>query len=306
MSELYKKHRPSNFKEVVGQSNAVAQLSAFVKKGNIPHAMLFTGPSGCGKTTLARIMKEKLDCSDHDFCEQNSSDYRGIDSIREMRKRMGLAPVSGSCRIWLLDECHKLSNDAQNALLKILEDTPKHVYFMLATTDPQKLIKTVVNRCTQIKVDAVSFEKLTELVEAVCKKEGVKLPEEVVSSIANIAEGSARRSLVLLEQIIGLKTEEDQLEALQKSESKQQSIEIARALIKGVSWPEMCKLLKEVDDEPETIRHLILGYCTTIMLGGNAKMSGRASVILNNFRDNYYDCGKAGLVLSCYETLVGG
>src|SRR5690606_3369465 len=110
--------------------------------GDIPHAMLFTGPSGCGKTTLARILRVKLRCSDNDFQEINAADFRGIDSIRSMRQQVGAAPLGGDSRIWLIDEAHSMTADAQNAFLKLLEDTPRHVYFFLATTDPQKLKKT--------------------------------------------------------------------------------------------------------------------------------------------------------------------
>jgi len=107
--ELYKKYRPKKLGNIVGQSNAVNILQSFIDEGKIPHSLLFSGPSGCGKTTFARIIKRKLKCGDYDFTELNCADARGIDMTREIRSRLNQSPISGKCRVWLLDECHKLT-----------------------------------------------------------------------------------------------------------------------------------------------------------------------------------------------------
>src|SRR5437773_2031788 len=130
MRELYKKHRPRKFADVVGQPRAVAALESMVAAGEVPHSVLFAGPSGTGKTTLARILARELGCGKN-FKEINAAESRGIDSIREVQSVMGLAPMGGKCRVWLWDEAHRLTPDSQSALLKTLEDTPSHVYFML-------------------------------------------------------------------------------------------------------------------------------------------------------------------------------
>lgn len=119
MAGLYQAYRPRTFDEVVGNKEAIRTLESFIKRdiSEVPHAFLFSGPSGCGKTTLARILAKKLGCSDANFVEIDSADFRGIDTIREIRRQMRLAPVGGgSCRVWLIDECHKLTGDAQSAL----------------------------------------------------------------------------------------------------------------------------------------------------------------------------------------------
>ena len=300
ITELYRVHRPKTFKGVLGQSDAVRTLLDLTKTGRVPHALLLTGPSGVGKTTLARILKTKLECSDADFSEVNCADFRGIDMVREIRTRMQLAPITGKCRIWLIDECHKLSGDAQNAFLKTLEDTPAHVYFILATTEPEKLLTTIKTRCTEIKLKALSPAALKELVLSVAEKEGKELKDEVVERLIEHSEGSARKVLVLLNAVIGLENEEEQLNAIQQNDHRAKAIELARTLLNpGAKWPQVAKLIKEIDEEPETLRHMVLAYMSNVMLGGG-KMSGRAFQVADVFQHSFYESKRAGLVLACY------
>ena len=214
--ELYKKHRPKNFEDLIGQTTAVRLLSKKMKSNNLPHTVLLTGPSGCGKTTVARILKRLLKCSKGDYKEINTADHRGIEDIREVNRRMRQAPIDGDCRIWLIDEAHKLTNDAQNAFLKMLEDTPKHVYFILATTHPQKLIKTIRTRSTQIDLKSLSNKDLEKLLLSISEKEKFNLPEDVLEKIIENSDGSARKALVLLDQVIEL-DEEEMIDAIAKA-----------------------------------------------------------------------------------------
>ena len=158
--ELYKKHRPKNLKRVFGQSVAIGTLKPLIEAKQVPHSLLLTGPSGCGKTTLARILVKELKCAKADFMEVNCADFRGIDTVRDIRTRMMQAPIGGDCRVWLIDEAHMLTSAAQTAFLKMLEDTPDHIYFFLATTHPQKLLKTIKTRCTEIKLKEMTAKYL--------------------------------------------------------------------------------------------------------------------------------------------------
>jgi DNA polymerase III gamma/tau subunit len=306
MKELYKKYRPTHFKKMIGQNNAVKLLSQMVKNNKVPHTLLFTGPSGCGKTTLARILKKELNCGQPDFNEVNCADVRGIEEIRNIRRRMQTVPIAGDCRIWLIDEAHKLTNDAQNAFLKMLEDTPSHVYFMLATTNPQKLLRTIRNRSTEIAVKSLSDLDIALLLRRICKKEQVKIPVKVSKKIINHSEGSARKALVLLNQVVQLEKEKDMLTAIEKTTMEAQAIAIARALHNHrTRWPEMSKILKAtLDEEPEQIRWMVLGYARTILLSGS-KLSGRAYIVIDAFREHFYDSKHAGLVAACYEVIIG-
>lgn len=306
--ELFKKYRPKLLKEVVGQPDACKVLKGLIDNNKVPRALLFTGPSGCGKTTLARILKDKLECGDNNFFEQNASDDKGIDVIREIKRSVRYAPVGGKCKIWLLDEVHGLTSAAQNAFLKLLEDTPKHVYFFLATTDPAKLLATIKTRCTEIRCSAIPDKALDELVRRVAEKEDLELSDEVVEKLVEASESSGRKALVLLHQISEIKDEDEQLAAIAKSTSNTDAIELARLLCKkGVKWPQVAKLIKQINptrEDCEKIRQLILSYYTGILLGGGV-LSDRAYIVLEAFRDNYYDSGKAGLALSCYEVVTG-
>ena len=305
-TELYRIHRPKKFLDMVGQDRAVKTLEGLLKSGKIPHALLFTGPSGCGKTTAARILAKKLGCGKLDLQEINAAESRGIDTIREIQNRMGLSPIDGVCRIWIIDEAHKLTGDAQTALLKMLEDPPNHVWFILATTDPQKLIKTIHTRSTEIRFSAIQETDLRGLVHSTLNHEGVTHYTDVsVNKLVATADGSARKVLVLLQQTMGFPTEAEQLEAIEKADSRKQTIDLCRAMIRGDGWKEIKGIIEQLDEEPENIRRGILGYAASVVLNGGGSGVSRAMEILEVFRDHWYDCGRAGLIMSCYSIFNG-
>ncbi len=307
MTELYKKHRPTKFSEVIGQDDVVRTLVNFGKQKSVPHCILFVGPSGCGKTTLARILRMKMKCGNADFQEMNVADFRGIDMVRDIRSRMSLAPISGKCRVWLIDEAASLTKDAQHAFLKMLEDTPDHVYFFLATTDPQKLLRTIRTRATEIKVKPLSDGDMEKLIERIWVKEREdNASEDVVEKIVKLADGSPRKALVLLNQIIDEEEEERALAVLTSGVSETEAIELARALLNPkVSWSEVVKILKGIqglDEQVESIRWLVLSYMSSVALG-NSPQTAKACRVMEAFRDHFYDCKKAGLILACREAI---
>lgn len=297
--ELYKKYRPKTLAGVVGNETTVNLLRNMLEKGTIPHTILLQGASGCGKTTLARILQRSLECSELDFIELNCSDFRGVDTIRDIAKQMHFSPTGGKCRIWLLDEVHQMTKDAQNAALKILEDTPSHVYFLLCTTDPQKLISTIRNRCCQLSVELLSEASLRKLLDRVLKKEEVDLKEDLLEMIIDASAGSARKALVILDSVLNL-PEEEREAAIKNDPEEKEVIELCRALIKGESWSRIASLLKKIKAEPEAVRYFVLGYARTCLL--RAK-NARAAAIIDAFSCNFYDSKESGLALACYEVV---
>lgn len=298
MSELYKKYRPKTLKGIVGNKETVQTLSNMLERETVPHTILFTGPSGCGKTTLARILKNQLDCADIDFQELNCSDFRGIDTVRDIARSVNMAPTGGSCRIWLLDEVHQMSKDGQNAALKLLEDTPKHVYFFLCTTDPQKIIKTIRTRCCEMPVELLRDRDAKRLVGRILKREEMAMKDDIIEDLIDAAAGSARQLLVILDKVLNL-PENQQSNAIKAEDVAKECIDLCRALIKCESWNKIAKILKELSGDPESIRYAVLGYARTCLLGGNPQ----AARVIESFADNFYDSKAAGLALACYESV---
>lgn len=309
-AELYKRYRPQEFEEVIGQAAAVKTLKGFIDRRKVPHTMLFSGPSGTGKTTLARILRRKLGCGDMDYDEKNCAKDRGIDMVRDIAMRMGSAALSGRCRVFLLDECHQLTGEAQSGLLKMLEDTPRHVYFILCTTHAQKLLKTIKTRCTDVPVKEVPAKDLIGLVNRVAENEKIELGEDVAAKIAEHSLGSARMALVLLEAMIGLDPAEQLAKAAQGG-TETEAIKIAKQLMNPrTTWKDMSATLKEVleaDGDAEGLRRMVMGYVSAALMGGGwGSPLPRCFVILDEFKGNFFDNGKAGLIAACYAVIELG
>jgi DNA polymerase-3 subunit gamma/tau len=304
---LYQKHRPTELEELKGNENTISALNKLLSKDDCPHAFLLSGPTGCGKTTLGRIIGSKLNCIGSDFREVNSADFRGIDTIRDIIKQTAYKPLEGACRVWMIDECHRLTADAQSALLKVLEDCPAHVYFILCTTDPQKLLPTIIGRCSQFTVQLLSEDQIASLVRKVAKLEGEKLDKEVWEQIAIDSQGHARNALQILEQVLAVEPEQRFEMAKRSAEEQSQTIELCRALLdqKGtVTWKKVALILTGLQDQdPETIRKAVLGYCKTILLKGNENQ--RAIMVMEIFLDNLYSSGFPGLIYYCYSVMKG-
>ncbi len=204
MSEiaLYRKYRPQSFGEVVGQEHVVKVLEGSIKLGNISHAYLFSGSRGTGKTSIARIFARAIGCSANDLYEIDAASNRGIDDIREIRSSVDTLPFESPYKVYIIDEVHMLTKEAFNALLKTLEEPPKHAIFILATTETDKLPETVVSRCQTFSFKKPSQKVLKDVVAATAKAEGCTIDNAGAELIALLGDGSFRDTLGVLQKVI--------------------------------------------------------------------------------------------------------
>jgi DNA polymerase-3 subunit gamma/tau len=199
---LYRKYRPQEFSEVKDQEHIVSVLEGAIKKGQIPHAILFSGTRGTGKTTLARLFAKAIGTSEMDMYEIDAASNRGIDDVRELKEAVHTLPYESEQKVYIIDEVHMLTKEAFNALLKTLEEPPAHVVFILATTEEEKLLDTILSRCQVFRMRSPSRAVLADVVTEVAKKEGFTLKPDAADLIAIAANGSFRDALGVTQKVI--------------------------------------------------------------------------------------------------------
>lgn len=258
---LYRAYRPQKFCEVVGQQHIVKTLQNAIKLNKVAHAYLFCGPRGTGKTTLAKIMAKALNCENGptiepcdeceickgiqkgtmaDVVEIDAASNNGADDIRALRDSVKYLPSVGKYKVYIIDEVHMLSNAAFNALLKTLEEPPKHVIFILATTEPYKLPNTILSRCQRFDFQSLSIEDLVKRLKIVTQEEHLKITEEAIFQIASSAEGGMRDALSLLDQTVSFSVNEEI------------TLEDVLAVSGNVSYKQLCLLLTSCLDSDGT------------------------------------------------------
>ncbi len=226
---LYRKYRPQNFEQVVGQKVIVQTLKNAINNDSLNHAYLFTGPRGTGKTSIAKILAKTVNCldlkdgipcenclsckqiKDHqaiDILEIDAASNNGVDEIREIRNKVNLVPSTGKYKIYIVDEVHMLTTGAFNALLKTLEEPPNHIIFILATTEPHKIPATILSRCQRFDFKKISYEDMYPYLEKISKLENVKIEENALNEIVRLSDGCMRDALSILDQVIAFSSEE--------------------------------------------------------------------------------------------------
>lgn len=199
---LYRKYRPTTFAEVRDQEHIVSVLEGAIAKHALPHALLFSGGRGTGKTTLARIFASAIGVKGVDVYEIDAASNRGIDDIRALRDGVHTAPYESPYKVYIIDEVHMLTKEAFNALLKTLEEPPAHVIFILATTEEEKLLDTIISRCQVFRFRTPSRAVLASTVIDTAKQEGFTLTPESANLIALAADGSFRDALGVTQKVI--------------------------------------------------------------------------------------------------------
>lgn len=219
---LYRKYRPTNFDEVVGQTHIIQTLKNAIVQNRIAHAYLFCGPRGTGKTSIAKIVAKTLNCTNSqdapcgvcenckmaangshpDIIEIDAASNNGVDEVRNLIDKVKYAPMQGKYKIYIIDEVHMMTSGAFNALLKTIEEPPAHVIFIFATTEPNKVLPTIISRCQRFDFNKVSMHDIKYRLSVVCKNEGIEIDENGLTLIAQLADGGMRDALSILDQCV--------------------------------------------------------------------------------------------------------
>ena len=251
---LYRTYRPQTFDEVAGQEHIVRTLKNALKTGKISHAYLFAGPRGTGKTTMAKLFAKALNCEEGighqcneckncvaitegnhpDVLELDAASNNGVDEIRELIDKVKYGTILGKYKVYIIDEVHMLSTGAFNALLKTLEEPPEHVIFILATTEPHKILPTILSRCQRYDFNKVSEADIKERIRTILLNEDVEYNEEAIDLIVSLADGGMRDALSILEKVLAYSgntlNEKDVLDIF-SLESKEEKIKLLNSII---------------------------------------------------------------------------
>ena len=298
----YQELRPATFSQVYGQDTIIKALSNQIEKKELSHTILFQGGSGTGKTTVARIIGTMLGCSDSNYNEINCADFRGIDTIREIRSQMRYKPVEGGSVLWVIDEVSQMTIPAQNAFLKLLEDTPSWGYFVLCTTDPKRLIKTIKTRCTEYSFNEMSVDSTIEFMQTIIRDEDLEsIPEEILEELAEGANGSHRKSVVLLGEYYNLDKKDQKRYTRTKAKVEKGAIDLCRLLMGNPTWKEITSLINSLEGNLDSIKYIVFSYYSKVLVGDNINKSRRAYNIINAFKD-YEDLdGTQGIAMACFS-----
>lgn len=257
----YRKYRPQKFMDLIGQDHVQKTLTNALQTNNFSHAYLFSGPKGSGKTSTARLLAKALNCSGRqlgkdsfepcdkclsckevmtganlDMVEIDAASNRGIDEMRELRDKIRFAPTAGRFKIYIIDECHMLTKEAFNALLKTLEEPPAHAIFILATTEMHKVPPTILSRTQSFEFKKATIEEILQLLNSITKKENLRIEEKALNLIARLSFGAYRDALSMLDQVGSLQVDDKHIISLTEVQA------VLGQTAEGLSW-EFAELL---------------------------------------------------------------
>ena len=291
---LHNKYRPKSWDEVVGHDEAVASIQSILKN-NESGSFLLSGPAGVGKTSIARLIAAHKRIEGPDLMEVDAGVYTGIDAIRDLVATVTSTPMVSDGKCVIMDECHALSRQAWDGLLKAVEEPPRGVYWVFCTTNPSKVPATIKSRCYHFDLQPLPIDEIFAfLSEVVVPNEGLEIDEDVLYMVAEASEGSVRRALVPLAALVGVTDRKQAKEILRKQVDRDDIHDLCRmiCLRKGMTWNRIVKLvarIRESGADPEFVRVKILRYAASTLL--NMKDDPNKSMwllyLMEQFRGEY-------------------
>lgn len=303
MASLDLVYRPQSFSEYYGNEPLIRALEVYLDDPDKKHTVLFHGPRGCGKTTLGRILAQRLGCTGltpPNYMEFDMAQNRGINEAkRNIIQACRFKPFGkGGVKVFLLDEVHLITKEAGGALLKTLEEPPEYVYFILCTTDPQKMLPTIISRCVKFEVKPLAMPDMQELLDDLCDAEGIKLSSKLKRKIIQLANGCPRDAITFVSQVRGL-DEKDAFDVLGSGSTEANIIDICRIVASGKQgkWQAVQPLLGKLQTDPEAARMAFLGYFGKMLENAkNEKDAARARLFMSYFEEPFFNTGRSGLI----------
>jgi DNA polymerase-3 subunit gamma/tau len=305
---IHTKYRPRKLSAVVGQKAIVKSIEAALKSKARPHAYLFSGGAGTGKTTLARIIAAECGCDAMNLIEVDAASESGVDDVRSLTSSLRYNGFGANpSKAVIIDECHRLSKNAWDALLKITEEPPPHVFFFFCTTDPGKVPKAIVTRCSAYSLAALKRDDIIDVLEDVCDKERYETNERIIDLIADSCEGSMRGALTMLAKVHDCDDIKEAAELLQSALESPEIFELCKLLCWGrPNWGEVVGLLGAIEDaQPESIRIMVTTYVSAVLLKPKNKQDvPRLLDVLGAFSKPCNPTDKMGpILLACGKLL---
>lgn len=302
-TEFIVKYRPTTLDEVVGHENVVKSIRTTLENKQ-SRSFLFSGPSGTGKSTFGRIIASSLGADRHNVIQIDAATHSGVDAVRDITNSLkyeafGESPV----RVIILEECHALSKSAWQALLLAIEDPYPDIYWILCTTELNKVPVTIKTRCSHYDLKPLKKKDLRDLLDAICQLEDINLDDSILDLIIEESMGSPRQALVNLSMCRSCETRSEAADLLRSAVDTGESIELCRMLVygKGLTWVKLMKTLDKVSDEdPESIRIMIMNYVAKVLRSADDRTNVPYLLhILECFSEPYSQAEKrAGLMLS--------
>jgi len=264
------KYRPNKIEDVFGQEETKKALQKLLqRKTGVPKSYLFHGDRGCGKTTFSRLIAKELGVSGLDYKEVDMADKTGVENMRSIIESAHCSPNKSPYRIFMLDEVHQVSKSSMNALLKTLEDPPKKTIFILSTTDPERLLKTIVSRCHSFHIKPLKMKEMGKLLMHICKQEGIKTTNKVLKAIAMNTEGIPREALKLLDMVRDCDSEEEGIALASNAIVGENTagIEICKQILDNQPWKTLSETLKSIEKDTDyaILRRAMLNYIKKVL-----------------------------------------